>query len=161
MGCSNALIKGSGDMYIMAMLEPLMSAAVMMSIFLLHLQWQGFEGFEAFGGVVFTKVRAAAAASVCQIGCVDECHSGMGRSLLLAGMVQGVSSDIGSSIGGYGALICSGSKYWGASGVVSMSASMLRSNRSCTACGHVACRYHTSLNCAWCKVLTRPLSRLM
>jgi hypothetical protein len=69
------------------MLEQKKSAAFIMSIFLWHLWWQGFEGFKAFGGVVIAKVRAAVAVSVCQIGGVAECGSGRGRSFHLAGTV--------------------------------------------------------------------------
>jgi hypothetical protein len=65
MGCLNALKKGSGDMYIMAMLERLKSATVMMLVILWHLWGQGFEGFEAFGGVAIAEVQADVAASVC------------------------------------------------------------------------------------------------
>ena len=88
------------------------------------------EGVESVDGEVIAEVRAAAAVSICQKGGVAECRSGRGRSLHLAGMVHGLSSDVVVGIGGYGALSCRGSKYWGGSGVVATSASTPRSKRS-------------------------------
>ncbi len=95
------------------------------------------EGVESVDGEVIAEVRAAAAVSICQKGGVAECRSGRGRSLHLAGIVHGLSSDFGVGIGGYGASSCSGLEYWGGLGVVLTPSSTPRSNRSCAAGGLV------------------------
>ncbi len=70
----------------MAMSERLISAAVMISNFLLRQRWQGVEAFDR---EVIAKVQAAAAVSVCQIGGVAECRSGRGRSCIWLGRSMG------------------------------------------------------------------------
>jgi hypothetical protein len=53
-----------------------------------------------------------------------------GGVFIWLGQSKGVSLGFGANIGGYGVSVCSGSEYWGALGVVLMSASTPRLNRS-------------------------------